>query len=1021
MKLQHIISEEVVDEVEYENGEPGKSYSFNGEKWIWVCRATPGEKNTFSGYDGETTLRLNEVFPEKNDSHDEYVEIYNFGEKSVNLFGWELRDASKSFVMKNEGDALSSGKFLILPKEKTKIALNNDREDIYLKDPCGGERDAFSYTSSSKTKNWSFNGEDWEETANFTPGKENIFKVNEDENKQEDDIKNATIRINEVQFTGGPGKTKQDFVELYNFGDEVVDMGKWRLRKKTSSGKEYSLKVFDEETLLKPGEFYVWANSNDDFDENIDADSKSTATLSEENTVFIQDSEENEVDSVEIPKSDALALALDDEGNWREIFTSTPGEENIFEKEQDISQTKIRFSEIFPDPVLVTDSEGEFVEIENYGDEKIDLSLWRIVVTDRVTGEKKEQKSLSGFLDAGEFALFDTISLRNTDGQKMELRHISGEIIDEMSYEKAEPGKPYAFDGDVWVWTCKETPKEKNDFSGYDGAVTLKITEVFPQKNDIYDEYIELYNFGKEDVESTRWSVQDASTTFTFGVDSKSIAPGEFLVLSKERSRIALNNNGDTIKLLDPCSQERDGFVYETSSAIKSWSLEEDVFKGTPYFTPGKKNIFPEKVKNPTVEIHEVLPNPSGEEASDEYIELYNFGKSSQDISYWTIEDASGKIFAFPKNTLLRAQEYSVVYRKDFSFALNNSNETIILRDASGQKIDSMQYKTSKEDLSWNNDDGKWRKSDTLTPGEENEYNNLPRIVDFDVPDDVYKNVKAFFYVRVEDTDDDDISYRWEFGDGKKSYKEDTTHTYEKKDSFELTLRVSDGIEEISKTEKIKVKKYPRYDISIKSFVPNPIGKDTENEWVEVCNNEDEEIDIRSWSIASGKNKESLTNHPLRGRVQLKPQECKRITRQLCALSLNNTQGIIELRSADGSSIETVFYTKDKIQEGDVYKKSEDGVWFWGEVFSQEKVLQSFATPSNQNFQEREVLGSSSQKNNVPADIKELFFTSFEENLLKYFPSLFLEKREKKFLFTRRGIVSKQYSWKRCLWGLCQE
>ena len=75
------------------------------------------------------------------------------------------------------------------------------------------------------------------------------------------------------------------------------------------------------------------------------------------------------------------------------VSMNTPIDASIGdEKEKDISQTKIRFSEVFPDPVLVTDSEGEFFEIENYGEQEVDLSEWRIVIEDLETKEKKRKK-----------------------------------------------------------------------------------------------------------------------------------------------------------------------------------------------------------------------------------------------------------------------------------------------------------------------------------------------------------------------------------------------------------------------------------------------------------------------------------------------------------------------------------------------------------------------------------------------------------------------------------------------------
>jgi hypothetical protein len=837
--------------------------------------------------------------------------------------------------------------------------------------------------------------------------------------EMDDGDEEYTIRINEVQFTGGPGKTKQDFVELYNYGDDVIDIGDWRLRKQTNSGKEYSLRVFNEEIELDPGDYYVWANSSDSFGEEIDADSQSTATLSEENTVLLQDSEENEVDSVEVPKSDAFAIALDEKGEWQEVFIATPGKKNVFEEEKNISETTLRFSEVFPDPTLVNDSEGEFIEVENYGSEKIDLSVWMIIRENQDKQEEKERKILSGTIESGEFVTFDHVTLPNSDGGIFKLAHISGVVVDELEYKEAIPGKPYAFDGQKWMWACGETPGEKNNFSGYDGETTLRLNEIFPQKSDKYDEYIELYNYGEKKIDLLGWEIRDESKSFVLKEGYKTLAPKDFLILPKEETKIALNNDEDSVFLFDPCLEKRDAFSYKKSFDVKNWSFDGDAWKETPHFTPKEENVFPQKVGNPTVRINEVLPNPSGDEEKDEYIELYNFADHIQDISYWTIEDGSGRTYLFPQETQIQPQEYFVVYRKDFSFALNNSQEKVILRDARAFVIDTMEYGTSKEDVSWNNDEGEWRKSKHLTPGKENKHNNTPRIVDFDVPEDTHKDVKAFFYVRVEDSDDDEISYRWDFGDGHRSYKEDTTHTYEEKDDFTLILTVGDGIEEVAKTREIEVKKYPRHDVSLRSFIPNPIGKDVDNEWIEICNNEEKEVDLRNWSIATGKDKRNISNHPFRQRVELKPGECKKITRDISAFSLNNTQGTLELRSADGSVIERVSYEKENIQEGEVYKK-ENGMWLWKTFEFQEGTARTSYVVEEDEVLEKYVLGVTSVQYDVPPRVKHFFYSLFESEMYRPFGVSFISQREERFFFTRKGILPKKVWWKRCLWGTCQ-
>ncbi len=87
----------------------------------------------------------NPVGPDKDG---EYIKIFNDSDKSVNLAGWKITDASgKSFSL--------SG--IVKPKEElslfsstTKISLNNNGEDISLFDQNGVLIDKLSYVGTAE-------------------------------------------------------------------------------------------------------------------------------------------------------------------------------------------------------------------------------------------------------------------------------------------------------------------------------------------------------------------------------------------------------------------------------------------------------------------------------------------------------------------------------------------------------------------------------------------------------------------------------------------------------------------------------------------------------------------------------------------------------------------------------------------------------------------------------------------------------------------------------------------------------
>lgn len=72
----------------------------------------------------------------------------------------------------------------------------------------------------------------------------------------------AHLVISQVQITGGPGKTTNDFVEIYNPTDSDIDLKGIRLVKRTKTGtSDTSLKSWTSETIIRAHGYFLWANS----------------------------------------------------------------------------------------------------------------------------------------------------------------------------------------------------------------------------------------------------------------------------------------------------------------------------------------------------------------------------------------------------------------------------------------------------------------------------------------------------------------------------------------------------------------------------------------------------------------------------------------------------------------------------------------------------------------------------------------------------------------------------------------
>ena len=96
--------------------------------------------------------------------------------------------------------------------------------------------------------------------------------------------------ISEVKITGGAGETEHDFIELYNPTGASININGWKLRKRTQSGSESSIRIFGEGKTIRSHGFFLWANSGNGFASGLNADESSTATLAANNSIALLDS-----------------------------------------------------------------------------------------------------------------------------------------------------------------------------------------------------------------------------------------------------------------------------------------------------------------------------------------------------------------------------------------------------------------------------------------------------------------------------------------------------------------------------------------------------------------------------------------------------------------------------------------------------------------------------------------------------------------------------------------------------------
>lgn len=124
-------------------------------------------------------------------------------------------------------------------------------------------------------------------------------------------------------------------------------------------------------------------------------------------------------------------------------------------------------------------------------------------------------------------------------------------------------------------------------------------------------------------------------------------------------------------------------------------------------------------ISMPMVIITELLPNVTGADDGNEYIELFNYGSEPADLSQVSLEVgvASLKTVRFPAGTVIQPQSYMTFRSSDMAFTLTNAEGQVGLRFDDGTLIDQTPiYVDAKDDMAWALINGFWEYTNQPTP-----------------------------------------------------------------------------------------------------------------------------------------------------------------------------------------------------------------------------------------------------------------------------------------------------------------
>lgn len=119
------------------------------------------------------------------------------------------------------------------------------------------------------------------------------------------------------------------------------------------------------------------------------------------------------------------------------------------------------------------------------------------------------------------------------------------------------------------------------------------INEFLPSPVNSDDEWIEIYNSNNFPVNLSDWKIKDSSTKSFIIPQNTFIAPQNYLVLTKQITKLSLNNDTDSVKLFYPEDILIEDIGYQKSKIGYSASRTQDgSFAWSQTSSPGQLNIF---------------------------------------------------------------------------------------------------------------------------------------------------------------------------------------------------------------------------------------------------------------------------------------------------------------------------------------------------------------------------------------------------------------------------------------------
>lgn len=431
----------------------------------------------------------------------------------------------------------------------------------------------------------------------------------------------SDVVINELMWDG------VEYVELYNGSSEAANLNGWKLTRQQLDGEEKTIIVFTDSHAIAPNGYFLLEKSEDATNITADAISSALTLVNTGELVRLYNGEQQVVDSAGgfaawlAGKNTDTGVSMERVGDtWQSSTGSSGGRDGTpraanssgppsptatptatatptlapSATAQPTYSTPVVISKFLPNPVG-DDAAGEFIELYNPSNQAANVSSWQL--DDAPGGSSPYTLPNNTTIPAGGYKTFlrsQTGITLNNDGETIRLIDPNGVVRTDAAYTgTAAEGAVYNRTAGSYVSSATPTPKPTasskpttaakptvaaavvaKSVSTATPSVALSRSIIIsrilanPTGDDATGEFIELKNTGATLVDLTNWQLDDeegGSTPYRIPANTR-LAAGGTLTFSRTATGIALNNNGDVVRLFGPDGTLIDSFAYDKAS-----------------------------------------------------------------------------------------------------------------------------------------------------------------------------------------------------------------------------------------------------------------------------------------------------------------------------------------------------------------------------------------------------------------------------------------------------------------------